>query len=120
MLVDVSVRIDQSVQSLRQLSLVGLLVERTPKFLYIQSPRLRAFLPWWRLEGEGHFAADEPVVGVAVSTWHDSSVLYVIYAALSGKDVVQQVPMLGSRVLPGGFIPVFLLEHSVGDGQLML
>ena len=120
MLVDISVRVGHSVQFLRQLSLVGLLVERTPKFLYIQSPRLRAFLPWRRLEGKGHFATDESVVGVAVSTWHDSSVLYVIYVALSGKDVVQQVPMLGSRVLPGGFVPVFLLENSVGDGQLML
>ena len=95
-------------------------MEQTPKFLYIQSPRLRAFLPWWRLEGEGHFAADESVVGVAVSTWHDASVLYVIYVAPSGNDVVQQVPMLGSQVLPGGFVPVFLLEHRVGDGQLIL
>lgn len=73
---------------------------------------------WW-LEREGNLGADKPVVCVAVCTGHYPGVQDISGVSLANYDVVQNVPMLRTRVAPGRLKAFMLLEQGVGDGQLV-
>ena len=58
---------------------------------------------------------DQSVVCPAFGTAHSTCNTYISQVSLSNNDVVNQMPLFGPRVHPGGFELICLAEDGVGD-----
>ena len=69
---------------------------------------------------ELHFeqSMDETVVSETLRTGHCSRVKNIFQIALSHKNVVKKTPMFVSRMHPGSFLEIFLLEDCAHNGKL--
>lgn len=63
---------------------------------------------------------DDKFIGCpTLSTTHGLGNHCILPVSLPGDDIINEMPMFGSRVHPGGFVAVGLTKYRVGDQQLM-
>ena len=62
---------------------------------------------------------DQSVVCPAFGTTHSTYNSYISQVSLSNDDAVNQVPLFGPGVHPGGFELICLAEDDVGDAYLV-
>ena len=62
---------------------------------------------------------DQPMVRPTFRSSHGSCDVNISQVCASDNDIIQEVPVLGPRMHPGGFVFVFHLKYGIGDGEIV-